>query len=73
MPVLAVTETASGLDACFFLSAVMMALKSKDFPVPTGAEVSLLTHTLWQEMKKEWEKKDASNEKKKRKMYLRSL
>jgi uncharacterized protein YbjT (DUF2867 family) len=34
MPVLAVTETASGLDACFFLSAIMMAFKSKDFPVP---------------------------------------
>ena len=65
MPVLAVTETASGLDACFFLSAVMMALKSKDFPVPASAGASLLTHTLWQKIKKEWEKKNASKEKKK--------
>jgi hypothetical protein len=39
------------LDACFFLSAVMMAFKSKDFPVPTSTEASLLTHTLWQEIK----------------------
>lgn len=34
MPVLAVTETTSGLDACFFFNAIMMALRSKDFPVP---------------------------------------
>ena len=34
MPVLAVTDTTSGLDACFFLSAIMMAFRSKDFPVP---------------------------------------
>jgi hypothetical protein len=34
MPVLAVTETASGFFACLFLSAMMMALRSKDFPVP---------------------------------------
>ncbi len=45
MPVLAVTETASGLDLCFFLSAVMMAFKSKDFPVPISAEESLLIHS----------------------------
>ena len=40
MPVLAVTETTSGLDACFFLSAIMMAFRSKDFPVPVKIRAS---------------------------------
>ena len=37
IPVLAVTDTTSGFFACLLLSAAMIAFKSKDFPVPTGA------------------------------------
>lgn len=34
MPVLAVTETAPFFFACFFRSAVIMARRRRDFPVP---------------------------------------
>ena len=46
MPVLAVTETSSGFDTYFFLSAAMMAFKSNDFPVPTGAAMSPTMYSL---------------------------
>src|SRR5258708_27334791 len=46
MPVLAVTETNPGLDACFFLSAIIMARRSNDFPVPAKATASPSTQTL---------------------------
>ena len=57
IPVLAVTETTSGLDACFFLSAVMMALKSKDFPVPTREVASPSTHEKEKKKKVKAQKK----------------
>jgi hypothetical protein len=59
IPVLAVTETTSGLDACFFLSAVMMALKSKDFPVPTKEAASSSTHHPVNEEKKQRKRQGA--------------
>ncbi len=43
IPVLAVTETTSALFACFFLRAVIMALRSKDFPVPARIAPSIQT------------------------------
>src|SRR6267154_594370 len=58
MPVLAVTETTSGLRACFFLRAMIMALRSKDFPVPTRTAASPSIQTLIV-MKKITKNKDA--------------
>ena len=52
MPVLAVTETTSGLDACFFFNAIMMALRSKDFPVPAqnnANQCQCATNSPWHE------------------------
>jgi hypothetical protein len=53
MPVLAVTETTSGLRTCFFLSAMMMALRSKDFPVPAkDSGITINTNSHRHEKKK---------------------